>query len=99
MRGKRIFKSLWLVLRLPEPCFIPIILLLFILVPNCGQRGDKGPGLPVGGQEEGIPKPEHPRPDFQRDQWKNLNGVWAFSTDPEDLGEALTLVGNLGKPG
>ncbi len=23
-----------------------------------------------------IPLPEHPRPDFQREQWINLNGNW-----------------------
>ncbi len=25
-----------------------------------------------------IPKPEHPRPDYQRAVWLNLNGAWAF---------------------
>lgn len=28
-----------------------------------------------------IPRPEHPRPHFQRAQWINLNGVWTFSFD------------------
>jgi len=27
------------------------------------------------------PRPEHPRPQFQRDQWLNLNGVWNFAFD------------------
>lgn len=28
-----------------------------------------------------IPRPEYPRPDFVRDMWENLNGVWEFSFD------------------
>ncbi len=34
-----------------------------------------------------IPLPEHPRPDFQREMWKNLNGQWDFKFDPNDIGE------------
>lgn len=34
-----------------------------------------------------IPLPEHPRPDFEREQWQNLNGKWDFRFDPEDQGE------------
>ena len=33
-----------------------------------------------------IPLPEHPRPDFQREQWQNLNGTWAFTFDDLDKG-------------
>jgi hypothetical protein len=33
-----------------------------------------------------IPRPEHPRPDFRRDDWLNLNGAWQFRFDPEDRG-------------
>jgi len=33
-----------------------------------------------------LPRSEHPRPDFRRDQWINLNGPWQFTFDPEDLG-------------
>ncbi len=33
-----------------------------------------------------IPLPEHPRPDFQRSQWVNLNGTWEFRFDKEDAG-------------
>ena len=36
------------------------------------------------GQE--IPLPEHPRPDFQRELWENLNGNWAFSFDENNVG-------------
>ncbi len=35
-----------------------------------------------------IPLPEHPRPDFQRDLWQNLNGPWQFQFDAPDSGEA-----------
>ncbi len=34
-----------------------------------------------------IPRPEHPRPDFRRDAWLNLNGAWNFAFDPENAGE------------
>jgi len=33
-----------------------------------------------------IPLPEHPRPDFQREQWINLNGTWDFMFDEMDAG-------------
>ncbi|NQT25284.1 glycoside hydrolase family 2 [candidate division KSB1 bacterium] len=35
---------------------------------------------------ETVPLPEHPRPDFQREHWINLNGEWAFKFDGEDAG-------------
>jgi len=33
-----------------------------------------------------IPLPEHPRPDFQRAQWLNLNGAWEFRFDKDNAG-------------
>src|SRR3954468_2814819 len=33
-----------------------------------------------------IPLPEHPRPDFQRAEWLNLNGRWSFAFDARDAG-------------
>jgi hypothetical protein len=33
-----------------------------------------------------IPLPEHPRPDFQRSAWMNLNGPWSFRQDKENIG-------------
>ena len=33
-----------------------------------------------------IPLPEHPRPDFQRAAWVNLNGRWQFRFDAADEG-------------
>jgi hypothetical protein len=35
-----------------------------------------------------IPLKEHPRPDFQREQWLNLNGTWDFRFDAKNAGEA-----------
>ena len=34
-----------------------------------------------------IPLPEHPRPDFERTEWVNLNGDWSFRFDPADAGQ------------
>jgi hypothetical protein len=45
------------------------------------------PGLPSFAQEA-IPLPEHPRPDFQRENWLNLNGTWSFRFDPANAGIA-----------
>jgi len=33
-----------------------------------------------------VPRPEHPRPDFQRSDWINLNGPWQFEIDREQKG-------------
>lgn len=33
-----------------------------------------------------IPRPEHPRPDFMRDTFYNLNGSWEFAFDDENVG-------------
>ncbi|MCK4748344.1 MAG: glycoside hydrolase family 2, partial [Bacteroidales bacterium] len=37
-------------------------------------------------QAQDIPLPEHPRPDFQRENWINLNGPWSFSFDSLNIG-------------
>ena len=34
----------------------------------------------------GIPRPEHPRPDFERKAWQNLNGEWQFEVDNSKCG-------------
>lgn len=40
--------------------------------------------------EEGpVPRPEHPRPDFQRASWHSLNGAWEFSFDDDLIGRAM----------
>ena len=38
-------------------------------------------------QPDTIPLPEHPRPDFMRAEWLNLNGTWRFQFDPDDVGQ------------
>ena len=35
---------------------------------------------------ESVPLPEHPRPDFERPDWLNLNGPWQLRFDAEDAG-------------
>jgi hypothetical protein len=37
--------------------------------------------------ETTIPLPEHPRPDFERTDWVNLNSTWQFRFDMENAGE------------
>ena len=34
-----------------------------------------------------IPLEEHPRPDFERSPWQNLNGYWQFAPDSAMTGE------------
>jgi hypothetical protein len=34
-----------------------------------------------------VPLPEHPRPDFERAEWLNLNGSWRFAFDVGNDGE------------
>jgi|GEM_PF-322860 len=34
-----------------------------------------------------IPLKEHPRPDFERPVWQNLNGYWKFAADSAEIGE------------
>lgn len=36
---------------------------------------------------DSIPLPEHPRPDFERAEWINLNGYWDFEFDSANLGQ------------
>jgi beta-galactosidase/beta-glucuronidase len=38
-----------------------------------------------------IPRPEHPRPDLQRDNWLTLNGEWQFEIDKAADGESRGL--------
>ncbi|MBN2411386.1 glycoside hydrolase family 2 [candidate division KSB1 bacterium] len=36
--------------------------------------------------QKNIPLPEHPRPDFMRADWLNLNGLWEFQFDNDNTG-------------
>ena len=38
-----------------------------------------------------IPRKEYPRPQFERENWLNLNGEWAFEMDNGRSGEARGL--------
>ncbi|MBN2311636.1 MAG: beta-galactosidase [Candidatus Hydrogenedentes bacterium] len=38
-----------------------------------------------------VPRPEHPRPDFERTEWLSLNGEWEFEIDAGDSGESRGL--------
>jgi hypothetical protein len=40
------------------------------------------------GLAQDIPLPEHPRPDWNRPGWENLNGEWNFRLDSADAGIA-----------
>lgn len=35
-----------------------------------------------------IPRPEYPRPNFVRKEWLNLNGMWDFEFDDNNIGES-----------
>ncbi len=41
------------------------------------------------GSSEPIPRPEHPLPQMQRDEWLNLNGVWDFAETDDDRDEGF----------
>jgi hypothetical protein len=57
-----------------------IMLILLVLVLGC-YTGE------IATAQQDIPLPEHPRPDFQRGLWQNLNGNWGFRFDSLDMGE------------
>jgi glycosyl hydrolase family 2 len=48
------------------------LLILLLSLTSCGDAD--------------IPRPEHPRPNFERAQWLNLNGPWEFRFDPQNKG-------------
>jgi len=54
---------------------------LFVLVVFALSLGTAAAQMP-----DAIPLPEHPRPDFERPAWVNLNGPWDFRFDAEDIG-------------
>ena len=51
-----------------------------------------------------IPRPEHPNPQWQRENWKNLNGKWQFEIDHcasgefRELWKAESLSGEINVP-
>ena len=38
-----------------------------------------------------IPRPEYPRPQFERATWVNLNGTWTYEFDLDDSGKKRNL--------
>ena len=55
------------------------LLVLTAIASVMPQHGNAQPSAAVRmAQAEMIPLPEHPRPDFQRVDWMNLNGRWQF---------------------
>ena len=47
---------------------------------------------------EDIPLPEHPRPDFERAQWVNLNGYWDFGFQKDSLNQKILVPFPWGSP-
>ncbi|HEX8551838.1 MAG TPA: glycoside hydrolase family 2 TIM barrel-domain containing protein [Abditibacteriaceae bacterium] len=42
--------------------------------------------------QNSVPRPEYPRPQFVREDWLCLNGEWEFERDPGDSGHARDLL-------
>ena len=42
--------------------------------------------------QNNIPRPEHPRPDFMRETFFNLNGEWQFELDHGASGQDRGLI-------
>jgi len=66
MRNSTIFKSLF-----KSVSFLSLLLVIFAFSFITG----------VSETQSQIPRPEHPKPQFQRDTWLNLNGEWDFAFD------------------
>ncbi len=56
-----------------------ILLPLILMMVSCSQK------QPLA--DITIPLKEHPRPDFERSPWQNLNGYWQFAPDSLNAGE------------
>ncbi len=66
---------------------ILVVSLLTLLIPAFSRPGSHGEAGKSTAPDSGIPLKEHPRPDFQRELWQNLNGLWDFRFDPGNVGE------------
>lgn len=60
------------------PLFAVLLALAAAVVLRCGSAPEQA--------QVSIPLPEHPRPDFMRSEWLNLNGQWSFALDSLDVG-------------
>ncbi len=47
----------------------------------------------IVGDDERTPRPEYPRPQFARENWRTLNGWWQFEVDQGDTGLQRGLLG------
>ncbi len=56
-----------------KPAFFFVVFVLFALI-SCTEKTVE------------IPLAEHPRPDFERGVWQNLNGEWLFKPDSANIG-------------
>ncbi|MBO4709948.1 MAG: glycoside hydrolase family 2 [Kiritimatiellae bacterium] len=54
--------------------------------------------LALGAGQDGIPLPEHPRPDWERVEWLNLNGEWDFGFAPDKLDRKILVPFGWGCP-
>ena len=54
--------------------YFPIFFILMTFLFSCKQKTVE------------IPLAEHPRPDFERAAWQNLNGYWQFKPDSANIG-------------
>ncbi|MFC2161561.1 glycoside hydrolase family 2 protein, partial [Acidobacteriota bacterium] len=54
-----------------------------------------GSGL-AQNSSDNIPRPEYPRPQFERSSWINLNGVWTYTFDYGKSGKQRGLADSLG---
>jgi len=66
MKGTGLFKNLF------EKSRFVLLLLVFFTATAANSTGKT---------QKQIPRPEHPKPQFYRDTWLNLNGEWNFGFD------------------
>jgi len=64
---------------------------LALCATQASARGRKGPRpspppAQAAAAAAGVPRPEHPRPDFVRADWQTLNGRWEFEFDDAERG-------------
>jgi hypothetical protein len=72
--------------RIAAPVASLLATLLTLVALLASPRANAQQATTVAARET-IPLPEHPRPDFQRAEWVNLNGRWRFRFDADDVGE------------
>jgi beta-galactosidase/beta-glucuronidase len=61
------------------------VITAFLLAGSTGVAGRAAAQAPRAAAP-GIPRAEHPRPDFMRADWATLNGTWEFDFDDQDAG-------------